>query len=274
MQRVLGLALLVGLGLHGCRREIPDRHMGEQEVSAEERHKRQCDACPDMDLHKDIRDEDDKDDDKKAARGKEMLTAIFCVNALHGDDAVRKIAPRTMACFVQKIAQGAEKLSEVAHECAKEEAKVKGMDEGALKTLTDCLDHDGTVGRQAERAEAGDGLRERFANGFIKSQELAQLFEPPKGEAAIRANVKPLQWDMVNKLMIEFRYAIKYMVQKYLRDLDFEVEDAITAGKSGTAEYKEQSAVQQDSHEVQSRAEHEPPGVHPRAQSPSMVVDE
>lgn len=256
------VALLAGLlALHGCTSTLQQGiHAGEGDVSAAERHKRECAMCPDIELHQDIKDPGEAEDEAKADRGKELLTAFFCVQALHGDDGVMKIAPKAMACMVQKIAKGVPNLIEVAEECSKEAATHHNVEEEKLEKLMSCLKHDGATGgdKGTEYAEKDDGLRARFGNGFIKSQELAQLFEPPESGVE-HAKMKPLQWGMVNKLMTEFRYAIKYMTKKYLMDLNFEVEDAIKDGKTGTGEM-ETGAV-----ELQSRAEREPPEVHPRA---------
>lgn len=260
MGRLAGLLAWL-LALHGCTNDMQGGlHAGEGDVSAEERHKRECAMCPDMELHKDIKDPGEAEDEAKADRGKELLTAFFCVQALHGDDGVMKIAPKAMACMVQKIAKGVPNLLEVAEECSKEAAKHHDVDEEKLEKLMSCLKNDGATGgkKGTEYAEKGDGLRDRFGNGFIKSQELAQLFEPPEGTIE-QAKMKPLQWEMVNKLMTEFRYAVKYMVKKYLMELTFQVEDAIKDGKTGTGEPEAGTL------ELQSRAEHEPPEVHPRA---------
>lgn len=257
------------LTLAGCDSGQQALHAGEQgDISPDELHKRRCAVCPDEELTKDIKntkDPGDADDDDKAKRGYEVLNVLFCVRALANNDGVAVIAPKALACIIKEIAHGVGELSQVAKDCGTEAAKAHGKgDEPGLALLMTCVDGggpspglaSGDATEAAEYGEKNDGLKKRFGEGFIKSEELAQLFEPPTDLDGPK--VKPLQWDTVNKLMVEFRYAMKYMVKHYLTDIHRAVENALSQTPVGEP---------QDSVLESSRAEAEPAKVAPRMDS-------
>lgn len=252
------------LTLVGCGNSLQPLHAGEQgDLTPDELHKRRCAVCPDAELSKDIKDPGDADDDDKAKRGYEVLNVLFCVRALANDDGVAVMAPNALACIIKEIAHGVGELSQVAKDCGTKAAEAHGKkaDEPGLAVLMKCVDGGGpspslASGDATEAAEYGEknyGLKKRFGEGFIKSEELAQLFEPPTDLDGPK--VKPLQWDTVNKLMVEFRYAVKYMVKHYLTDIHRAVEDALSKKPVGEP---------QDSVLESSRTEAEPAKVAPR----------